>query len=111
MFFISVTSHLISAEEFETGNRKIEKIRFYGAERPSHIGYQDIAIVQLELGTLNHGTLGACNPTNFSVLNSDKALISALLTARASSLNVVLAVEKNSTYGNGTFCRVVKVEM
>ncbi len=104
------SSSIAIASEFSTNQRLIQKIRFYPAERPQHTGYQDVAIVTLASGTIS-GDKGTCSSMEFAVLNSDKSLISVLLAARIARLPISVAVEKNLTHGNGTFCRIVKVEM
>lgn len=103
-------SPLSIAEEFETDRRGIEKIRFYGAERPSNPTYTGIAIVKLESGGIS-GNQGTCRTNEFAVLNSDKSMLSALLSARFATEKVALTIEKDMKYGNGTFCRVVKVDV
>lgn len=108
---IIVSSSVVSADEFGTSLRQIEKIRFYSAERPTHVGYQGIAIVHLSPGTITYGNLAGCNSSQFSVLNSDKSLISSMIAARVAEIGVIISVENSSTFGNGTFCRIVKVEM
>ncbi|MFC1751085.1 hypothetical protein ACFL2V_20035 [Pseudomonadota bacterium] len=106
-----ISTPVMAAEEFETDKRQIQKIRFYSAERPLHLGYQDIAIVSVNSGTIAYGSATGCNSEEFAVLNTDKSLISSLISARVAGIEVILAVEKTSTHGNGNFCRIVKVEM
>jgi len=101
----------VSASEFATSKQQIEKIRFYSAERPAYIGYQEIAIVKLSSGGIASGSATGCHTTEFAVLNSDKSLISALMSAYVANIEVILAVEKDFTHGNGNFCRIVKVEI
>ena len=112
VLLIGVTfySSLAVADEFETSKRQITNIKFYAETRPSNPTYVGFAAITLGPGTIPFGVPTGCDPETFAVLNTDKGMFSALLSAKISNTPVIIAVEKSLVHA-GDFCQIVKVEM